>query len=70
MKVSQKEKLAAGSKEVDHGAAARANWMEPQLIKDFSGEEIVSIAGVSTIQPYGVYDLTLWYLETIMYDLP
>ena len=39
-KTANKEKHA---KVIDPVAAAKANWMEPQIVKDFAGEEIISI---------------------------
>lgn len=40
-----KDKAAdKNAKKPDAGAAAKANWMEPQTIKDFTGEEIVAVS--------------------------
>ena len=39
---------------LDIGAAKKANWMEPQIVKDFTGEEIVSVSvGLSHVMASG-----------------
>ena len=39
---------------LDIGAAKKANWMEPQLVKDFTGEEIVGVSiGLSHVMAVG-----------------